>query len=64
MSNEVHLLLLDLEDHRSYVRDAEEDLLFAVKNGGDVEHYTSCLATAKQQVEDIRAEIRKHSCNT
>lgn len=63
MNHELNNLMLDLEDHLSYVRDAENDIAEALENG-EVNmggKLAQNLTEAQNQVEDIRRQIRELS---
>ena len=63
MSPEKHDLLLDLEDHLSYVRDAKNDLQLAIDTHCPKPSYIQKLRNnlheAEMQVRDIRVKLRE-----
>jgi chromosome segregation ATPase len=62
MNQELNNLLLDLEDHQSYVRDAENDIAsYFTEYGCNCPDLEQNLEEAQSQVEDIRRQIRELS---
>jgi len=60
--NPIHMLLLDLEDHNGYVRDAKEELQsYLTEYGSRCPELEENLEEAKRQVEEIRKQIRELS---